>query len=64
MDSRFGTLDREVVKMKCDELIPYTIYEGDGCQYDVEFQGIYTHWMPIPYAPKDEFKSNNEVNNA
>lgn len=25
----------------------------DSCKYDVEFQEIYTEWMPIPSAPKE-----------
>ena len=26
----------------------------NGCQYDVDFQEIYTHWMPLPSDPKEE----------
>ena len=26
----------------------------NGCKYDVEFQELYTKWMPLPSAPKDE----------
>ena len=26
----------------------------EGCKYDVEFQEIYTHWMPLTQAPKEE----------
>lgn len=25
----------------------------NGCKYDVEFQEIYTVWMPLPSAPKE-----------
>ena len=24
----------------------------NGCKYDVEFQELYTHWMPLPKAPE------------
>lgn len=26
----------------------------NGCKYDVEFQELYTHWMSLPSAPKEE----------
>ena len=26
----------------------------NGCKYDVEFQELYTHWMPLPSAPKEQ----------
>lgn len=26
----------------------------EGCKFDVEFQELYTHWMPLPSAPKEE----------
>ena len=25
----------------------------DGCEFDVEVQGIYTHWMSLPEAPEE-----------
>lgn len=25
-----------------------------GCKFDVENQELYTHWMPLPSAPKDK----------
>lgn len=25
----------------------------NGCKYDVEFQELYTHWMPLPSAPNE-----------
>ena len=25
-----------------------------GCKYDVEIQELYTHWLPLPSAPKEE----------
>lgn len=24
----------------------------NGCKYDVEFQELYTHWMPLPKVPE------------
>lgn len=55
LDSRFGTLDREVVKMKYDELRPYTIYEGDV--------GNYTEHVVYSKSEADAVIAENEAEN-